>query len=297
MSRGRKVQREWSKNRGNLYSFPSAFSDEGPQGAIFEDQKKQIGFRISRNIIRVLFSVIVVFVFFLIGVWYYKKTVVHRPENKIIRSSERYQKKKSYTSSSNIQASKSENKKIGQILKKENSEWVDPSQVRVFSVDEVFELMDVTKKQTLTPSEIIEKYGKAFAGLLDYDSSGKERVTFYYKLSDQQGFFKIIINEFEGKSRVERVYLEVTKAQAGKANKTLEEYRSYLPKSGQEGIGLMEAINQFGIPKNSYSNNLYEGENSYIYILYFTTDQRKITLSFKKNQQGEYRLENVTAFG
>ena len=34
-----------------------------------------------------------------------------------------------------------------------------------------------------------------------------------------------------------------------------------------------------------------------IYILYFTTDQRKITLSFKKNQQGEYRLENVTAFG
>lgn len=122
MSRGRKVQREWSKNHGNLYSFPSAFSDEGPQGAIFEDQKKQIGFRISRNIIRVLFSVIVVFVFFLIGVWYYKKTVVHRPENKIIRSSERYQKKKSSTGSSNIQASKSENKKIGQILKKENSE-------------------------------------------------------------------------------------------------------------------------------------------------------------------------------
>ena len=91
MSRGRKVQREWSKNHGNLYSFPSAFSDEGPQGAIFEDQKKQIGFRISRNIIRVLFSVIVVFVFFLIGVWYYKKTVVHKPVNKIIRSSERYQ--------------------------------------------------------------------------------------------------------------------------------------------------------------------------------------------------------------
>ena len=195
------------------------------------------------------------------------------------------------------QASKSENKKIGYILKKENSEWVDPSQVRAFSVDEVFELMDATKKPTITSSEVIEKYGKAFAGLLDYNSSGKERVTFYYKLSDQQGFFKIVINEFEGKSRVERVYLEVTKAQAGMANKTLEEYRSYLPKSGQEGIGLMEAISQFGIPKNSYSNNLYEGENSYIYILYFTTDQRKITLSFKKNQQGEYRLENVATSG
>lgn len=110
MSRGRKVQREWFKNHGDLYSFPSAFSDEGPQGVIFEDQKKQIRFRISRNIIRVLFSVIVVLVFFLIEIWYYKKTVVHKPENKIIRSSERYQNKKSSTGPSNIQTSKSENK-------------------------------------------------------------------------------------------------------------------------------------------------------------------------------------------
>ncbi len=46
------------------------------------------------------------------------KTVVHRPENKIIRSSERYQKRNLLPAPRIFKRAKSEDKKIGQILKR-----------------------------------------------------------------------------------------------------------------------------------------------------------------------------------
>ena len=66
--------------------------------------------------------------------------------------------------------------------------------------------------------------------------------------------------------------------------KTSDEYSALIPQPGQEGMELMEAIKELGVPNWLYSSFL-PGTEAQIAISYKASDEMRVTLYF--DQDGE----------
>ena len=74
--------------------------------------------------------------------------------------------------------------------------------------------------------------------------------------------------------------------------KTVDDYRSLIPKSDREGMEVKQAIEELGMPKTIYAFKPVKGEVDSISLSYSTTDNMTVSLYFDE-VNGTYRLTSM----
>ena len=74
--------------------------------------------------------------------------------------------------------------------------------------------------------------------------------------------------------------------------KTVDDYRSLIPKSDREGMEVKQAIEELGMPKSIYAHKPFKQQVDFFSMSYPTKEKMSVSLYFDE-VNGTYRLTSI----
>lgn len=174
----------------------------------------------------------------------------------------------------------------------ENSPYKDRNHKIDIDIEEVVAYIRKINDANLTMDEIVKQLGKAKDGYVSIDPDGSRGSILTYILTDNRAVVDFNFSEKENRLLLHSIQYFTLESQRKPTTKTSDEYSALIPQPGQEGMELMEAIKELGVPNWLYSSFL-PGTEAQIAISYKASDEMRVTLYF--DQDGEvFRLGNMT---
>ena len=291
MGKGRKVQREWGKRSSLDQKKQRAFSNDGSRESGFEFSSKEKrrtesavnpnGQFLAKSWLSRYASLLLIAAG-LVGLISFLMMYM-RPTFK----SEGNQ---SALSSVNTVPTESENKI--EILTEGNSAFIEKNREVDFQFEEILELIKTMNQPNVSPEDIVEKYGKASSGSVDNRVENSQLVLLSYKLTGRKGVVNMRLRSTGGGMELYTVSAAFFQNAGESITKTVDDYRSLIPKSDREGLEVKQAIAELGMPKTIYASKSVKGQVDSISLSYSTTDNMTVSLYFDE-VNGTYRLTSM----
>ena len=291
MGKGRKVQREWGKRSSLDQKKQRAFSNDGPRESGFEFSSKEKrrtesagnpnGQLLAKSALSRYASLLVIAAG-LVGLISFLMMYM-RPTFK----SEGNQ---SAVSSVNTVPTESENKI--EILTEGNSAFIEKNREVDFQFEEILELIKTMNEPNVSPEDIVEKYGKASSGSVDNRVENSQLVLLSYKLTGRKGVVNMRLRSTGGGMELSTVSATFFQNAGESITKTVDDYRSLIPQSKQEGMEIKQAIAELGMPKRIFAHKPVKGKVDSLLLEYSTTDNMTVSLFFYE-VNGLYRLKSM----
>lgn len=291
MGKGRKVQREWGKRSSLDQKKQRAFSNDGSRESGFEFSSKEKrrtesagnpnGQLLAKSALSRYASLLVIAAG-LVGLISFLMMYM-RPAFK----SEGNQ---SAVSSVNTVPTESENKI--EILTEGNSAFIEKNREVDFQFEEILELIKTMNQPNMSPEDIVEKYGKASSGSVDNRVEDSQLVLLSYKLTGRKGVVNMHLRSTGGGMELSTVSADFLQNAEASITKTVDDYRSLIPKSDREGMEVKQAIAELGMPKRIYAHKPVKGKVDSLLLEYSTTDNMTVSLFFDE-VNGLYRLKSM----
>ena len=291
MGKGRKVQREWGKRSSLDQKKQRAFSNDGSRESGFEVSSKEKrrtesagnpnGQLLAKSALSRYASLLVIAAG-LVGLISFLMMYM-RPTFK----SEGNQ---SAISSVNTVPTESENKI--EILTEGNSAFIEKNREVDFPFEEIFELIKTMNQPNVSPEDIVEKYGKASSGSVDNRVENSQLVLLSYKLTGRKGVVNMRLRSTGGGMELSTVSATFFQNAGESITKTVDDYRSLIPQSKQEGMEIKQAIAELGMPKRIFAHKPVKGKVDSLLLEYSTTDNMTVSLFFYE-VNGLYRLKSM----
>lgn len=291
MGKGRKVQREWGKRSSLDQKKQRAFSNDGPRESGFEFSSKEKrrtesagnpnGQLLAKSVLS-RYATLLVIAAGLVGLISFLMMYM-RPTFK----SEGNQ---SAVSSVNTVPTESENKI--EILTESSSPFIEDNREVDFPFEEIFELIKTMNEPNVSPEDIVEKYGKASSGSVDNRVENSQLVLLSYKLTGRKGVVDMHLRNAGGGMELSTVSAAFLQNAEASITKTVDDYRSLIPKSDREGMEVKQAIEELGMPKSIYAHKPVKGKVDSLLLEYSTTDNMTVSLFFYE-VNGLYRLKSM----
>ena len=291
MGKGRKVQREWGK-RSSL--------DQKKQRAFSHDGSRESGFEFSSKEKRRTESAVNPNGQFLAKSWlsrYASLLLIAAGLVGLIsflmmymRPTFKSEGNQSAISSVNTVPTESENKI--EILTEGNSAFIEKNREVDFQFEEILELIKTMNQPNMSPEDIVEKYGKASSGSVDNRVEDSQLVLLSYKLTGRKGVVNMHLRSTGGGMELSTVSADFLQNAEASITKTVDDYRSLIPKSDREGMEVKQAIEELGMPKSIYAHKPVKGKVDSLLLEYSTTDNMTVSLFFYE-VNGLYRLKSM----
>ena len=291
MGKGRKVQRDWGKRSSLDQKKQRAFSNDGSRESGFEFSSKEKrrtestgksnGQLLAKSVLSRYASLLVITAG-LVGLISFLMMYM-RPTFK----SEGNQ---SAVSSVHTVPTESENKI--EILTENNSPFIEDNREVDFQFEEILELIKTMNEPNVSPEDIVEKYGKASSGSVDNRVEDSQLVLLSYKLTGRKGVVNMHLRSTGGGMELSTVSADFLQNAEASITKTVDDYRSLIPKSDREGMEVKQAIEELGMPKNIYAHKPVKGKVDSLLLEYSTTDNMTVSLFFDE-VNGLYRLKSM----
>ena len=291
MGKGRKVQREWGKRSSLDQKKQRAFSNDGSRESGFEFSSKEKrrtesavnpnGQFLAKSWLSRYASLLLIAAG-LVGLISFLMMYM-RPTFK----SEGNQ---SAISSVNTVPTESENKI--EILTEGNSAFIEKNREVDFQFEEILELIKTMNQPNMSPEDIVEKYGKASSGSVDNRVEDSQLVLLSYKLTGRKGVVNMHLRSTGGGMELSTVSADFLQNAEASITKTVDDYRSLIPKSDREGMEVKQAIEELGMPKSIYAHKPVKGKVDSLLLEYSTTDNMTVSLFFYE-VNGLYRLKSM----
>ena len=291
MGKGRKVQREWGKRSSLDQKKQRAFSNDGSRESGFEFSSKEKrrtesagnpnGQLLAKSALSRYASLLVIAAG-LVGLISFLMMYM-RPTFK----SEGNQ---SAISSVNTVPTESENRI--EILKESSSPFIEDNREVDFPFEEIFELIKTMNQPNVSPEDIVEKYGKASSGSVDNRVENSQLVLLSYKLTGRKGVVNMRLRSTGGGMELSTVSATFFQNAGESITKTVDDYRSLIPQSKQEGMEIKQAIAELGMPKRIFAHKPVKGKVDSLLLEYSTTDNMTVSLFFYE-VNGLYRLKSM----
>ncbi|MDL2431809.1 MULTISPECIES: hypothetical protein [Streptococcus] len=291
MGKGRKVQREWGKRSSLDQKKQRAFSNDGSRESGFEFSSKEKrrtesavnpnGQFLAKSWLSRYASLLLIAAG-LVGLISFLMMYM-RPTFK----SEGNQ---SAVSSVNTVPTESENKI--EILTEGNSAFIEKNREVDFQFEEILELIKTMNQPNMSPEDIVEKYGKASSGSVDNRVEDSQLVLLSYKLTGRKGVVNMHLRSTGGGMELSTVSADFLQNAEASITKTVDDYRSLIPKSDREGMEVKQAIEELGMPKSIYAHKPVKGKVDSLLLEYSTTDNMTVSLFFYE-VNGLYRLKSM----
>lgn len=291
MGKGRKVQREWGKRSSLDQKKQRAFSNDGSRESGFEFSSKEKrrtesavnpnGQFLAKSWLSRYASLLLIAAG-LVGLISFLMMYM-RPTFK----SEGNQ---SAVSSVNTVPTESENKI--EILTEGNSAFIEKNREVDFPFEEIFELIKTMNQPNVSPEDIVEKYGKASSGSVDNRVENSQLVLLSYKLTGRKGVVNMRLRSTGGGMELSTVSATFFQNAGESITKTVDDYRSLIPQSKQEGMEIKQAIAELGMPKRIFAHKPVKGKVDSLLLEYSTTDNMTVSLFFYE-VNGLYRLKSM----
>ena len=291
MGKGRKVQRDWGKRSSLDQKKQGAFSHDGSRESGFEFSSKEKrrtestgkpnGQLLAKSVLSRYASLLVIAAG-LVGLISFLMMYM-RPTFK----SEGNQ---SAVSSVHTVPTESENKI--EILTEGNSAFIEKNREVDFQFEEILELIKTMNEPNVSPEDIVEKYGKASSGSVDNRVEDSQLVLLSYKLTGRKGVVNMHLRSTGGGMELSTVSADFLQNAEASITKTVDDYRSLIPKSDREGMEVKQAIAELGMPKRIYAHKPVKGKVDSLLLEYSTTDNMTVSLFFYE-VNGLYRLKSM----
>ena len=291
MGKGRKVQREWGKRSSLDQKKQRAFSNDGSRESGFEFSSKEKrrtesavnpnGQFLAKSWLSRYASLLLIAAG-LVGLISFLMMYM-RPTFK----SEGNQ---SAVSSVHTVPTESENKI--EILTEGNSAFIEKNREVDFQFEEILELIKTMNQPNMSPEDIVEKYGKASSGSVDNRVEDSQLVLLSYKLTGRKGVVNMHLRSTGGGMELSTVSADFLQNAEASITKTVDDYRSLIPKSDREGMEVKQAIEELGMPKSIYAHKPVKGKVDSLLLEYSTTDNMTVSLFFYE-VNGLYRLKSM----
>ena len=291
MGKGRKVQRDWGKRSSLDQKKQRAFSNDGSRESGFEFSSKEKrrtestgkpnGQLLAKSVLS-RYAYLLVMAAGLVGLISFLM-VYMRPTFK----SEGNQ---SAISSVHTVPTESENKI--EILTESSSPFIEDNREVDFPFEEIFELIKTMNQPNVSPEDIVEKYGKASSGSVDNRVENSQLVLLSYKLTGRKGVVNVRLRSTGGGMELYTVSAAFFQNAGESITKTVDDYRSLIPKSDREGMEVKQAIEELGMPKSIYAHKPVKGKVDSLLLEYSTTDNMTVSLFFYE-VNGLYRLKSL----
>lgn len=291
MGKGRKVQRDWGKRSSLDQKKQRAFSNDGSRESGFEFSSKEKrrtestgkpnGQLLAKSVLSRYASLLVIAAG-LVGLISFLMMYM-RPTFK----SEGNQ---SAISSVHTVPAESENKI--EILTESSSPFIEDNREVDFPFEKIFELIKTMNQPNVSPEDIVEKYGKASSGSVDNRVKNSQLVLLSYKLTGRKGVVNMRLRSTGGGMELYTVSAAFFQNAGESITKTVDDYRSLIPKSDREGMEVKQAIEELGMPKSIYASKSVKGQVDSISLSYSTTDNMTVSLYFDE-VNGTYRLTSM----
>ena len=291
MGKGRKVQREWGKRSSLDQKKQRAFSHDGSRESGFEFSSKEKrrtesagnpnGQLLAKSVLSRYASLLVIaagLVGLISFLMMYMRPTFKSEENQ------------SAISSVNTVPTESENKI--EILTEGNSAFIEKNREVDFQFEEIFELIKTMNQPNVSPEDIVEKYGKASSGSVDNRVENSQLVLLSYKLTGRKGVVDMHLRNAGGGMELSTVSAAFLQNAEASITKTVDDYRSLIPKSDREGMEVKQAIAELGMPKRIYAHKPVKGKVDSLLLEYSTTDNMTVSLFFDE-VNGLYRLKSM----
>ena len=193
-------------------------------------------------------------------------------------------------SSVNTVPTESENKI--EILTEGNSAFIEKNREVDFPFEEIFELIKTMNQPNVSPEDIVEKYGKASSGSVDNRVKGSKLVILSYNLVGRKGVVSMHLRSTGGGMELYMVSAAFFQNAGESITKTVDDYRSLIPKSDREGMEVKQAIAELGMPKAIYASKPVKWQVDSLLLEYSTTDNMTVSLFFDE-VNGLYRLKSM----
>ena len=144
----------------------------------------------------------------------------------------------------------------------------------------------------VSPEDIVEKYGKASSGSVDNRVENSQLVLLSYKLTGRKGVVNMRLRSTGGGMELSTVSATFFQNAGESITKTVDDYRSLIPQSKQEGMEIKQAIAELGMPKRIFAHKPVKGKVDSLLLEYSTTDNMTVSLFFYE-VNGLYRLKSM----
>lgn len=291
MGKGRKVQRDWGKRSSLDPKKQRAFSNDGSRESGFEFSSKEKqrtesavnpnGQFLAKSVLS-RYATLLVIAAVLVGLISFLMMYM-RPAFK----SEGNQ---SAISSVNTVPTESENKI--EILTENNSPFIEDNREVDFQFEDIFELIKTMNEPNVYPEDIVEKYGKASSGSVDNRVEDSQLVLLSYKLTGRKGVVNMHLRSAGGGMELSTVSAAFFQNAGESITKTVDDYRSLIPKSDREGMEVKQAIEELGMPKSIYAHKPFKQQVDFFSMSYLTKKNMSVSLYFDE-VNGTYRLTSM----
>ena len=291
MGKGRKVQREWGKRLSLDQKKQRAFSNVGSRESGFEFSSKEKrrtesavnpnGQLLAKSVLSRYASLLVIaagLVRLISFLMMYMRPTFKSEGNQLA------------ISSVHTVPAESENKI--EILTESSSPFIEDNREVDFPFEEIFELIKTMNEPNVSPEDIVEKYGKASSGSVDNRVENSQLVLLSYKLTGRKGVVDMHLRNAGGGMELSTVSAAFLQNAEASITKTVDDYRSLIPKSDREGMEVKQAIEELGMPKSIYAHKPVKGKVDSLLLEYSTTDNMTVSL-FCYEVNGLYRLKSM----
>ncbi len=297
MKKGRKIQREWSKVPGGNKKVPEVFSEDQPQGEVFEsknqleedkysrsdrvyavqmDQFKESWFSRHSGLLKVGLGLVLI-VCLLQGSLQYVKYLSHQRDL--------YSTTKKTGKVPTDSSVKTEFTFFGA-----DSPYIDKDHRIELSIEDFISLVRKANEPNVTPEQIVNQIGKAVSGHLSSSSDGSQRIGLEYDLVGDTGHLSLNFQKEKDRMELSSVTYYTRKSYRGEVTKTSKDYEA-MQASSEEGLELTEAVKELGTPDFMHNNYAIGGVKR-ITIVYTTTDKMNVFMSFDETE-GKFRLKSI----
>ncbi|ENI8662271.1 hypothetical protein ABZZ08_003057 [Listeria monocytogenes] len=153
-------------------------------------------------------------------------------------------------------------------------------------------MIKTMNQPNMSPEDIVEKYGKASSGSVDNRVEDSQLVLLSYKLTGRKGVVNMHLRSTGGGMELSTVSADFLQNAEASITKTVDDYRSLIPKSDREGMEVKQAIEELGMPKSIYAHKPVKGKVDSLLLEYSTTDNMTVSLFFYE-VNGLYRLKSM----
>lgn len=179
-----------------------------------------------------------------------------------------------------------------EILTESSSPFIEDNREVDFPFEEIFELIKTMNQPNVSPEDIVEKYGKASSGSVDNRVENSQLVLLSYKLTGRKGVVNMRLRSTGGGMELYTVSAAFFQNAGESITKTVDDYRSLIPKSDREGMEVKQAIAELGMPKSIYAHKTLKKQVDFFSMSYLTKEKMSVSLYFDE-VNGTYRLTSM----
>ena len=153
-------------------------------------------------------------------------------------------------------------------------------------------MIKTMNEPNVSPEDIVEKYGKASSGSEDNRVENSQLVLLSYKLTGRKGVVNMRLRSTGGGMELYTVSAAFFQNAGELITKTVDDYRSLIPKSDREGMEVKQAIEELGMPKSIYAHKPFKQQVDSFSMSYLTKEKMSVSLYFDE-VNGTYRLTSM----